>query len=89
MEIKEKKVITEWELKSDVFNFNQETRVFLLNREFQCGWFGEPIKVFTLAVNSKDFGEVEITLKPKTTIELDNVEKLVKMILQSEVQRGF
>lgn len=80
MEIKEKKVVTEWELKSDVFNFSDETKFGSLDikQNHTLSFMRED--VLSTDVYSKDFGWVKVSITPKSSGQYENIGKLVELI---------
>ena len=80
MEIKEKEVVTEWELKSDVFNFNDKTNFIDLSLSYVCQRPQSPEYDFNARVYSEDFGQVEIKISAKDVEHCDNLAKLFGVI---------
>ena len=80
MEIKEKKVVTEWELKSDVFNFSDKTNFIDLSLSDVCQRPQFPEYDFNARVYSEDFGQVEIKISANGVEHCENLAKLFDVI---------
>ena len=78
MEIKEKKVVTECELKSDVFNFSDKTNFSRL--EYRGNYSPVLNPEFVVELDSIDFGSISISIVPEDQDQLVNLNKLAEMI---------
>lgn len=80
MEIKEKKVITEWELKSDVFNFNDKTKFYSLDNGRHWVSIVSAGTCVDIDMLSEDFGRVKMSIESVDLESTKNLRKLVELI---------